>query len=149
MAVGDATTVTDDGAIAIELLATATATNGVPSGASAGLAVSTIEAALTRVPPELTLSVYSNAGSGSMSATLRLWFYDPVAADWFPAGTGTDALKGVINAGAAIGETSADKIRHMEPVWFPWHVSRVYLEIVAIAGTATALKANLIGRRVA
>jgi len=146
MAIGDITTVTDDGAKAFELLATATATNSTPSGASAGLAVSVIEGALGAVPADLTLVIYSNAGSATMSATCRLWFYDPAAADWFPAGTGTDALKGVVNAGAALGETSADKIRHMEPVWFPWHSSRIYLEITAISGTATAIKAHLVAR---
>ncbi len=51
----------------------------------------------------------------------------------------------MINVAAALAETSADKIRHAEPLYTPSHFSRLYLEITAIGGTATAIVAELLG----
>lgn len=144
MAIGDVTNIGPN-AKAIELLASSTATNSPPAGASAGLEVNTIYSAFGRVPDTMSLRVWSTAGSGTMSATFRLWGYDPLVADWMPVGTGAAATKGVINEGGALDETAADELRHTELVDFVGHFSRVYLEITAISGTATAVKAALVG----
>jgi len=153
MAIGDITNIGPDGTnvtVAVELLASRATVNSPPSGASAGLSTEIISEAMEAfkgVPDTMTLVLYSTAGTGVMTATARLWFYDPVAADWFPAGTGVDGTKGTINALTAMGETGADKIRHIEPIFFPFHCTRIYLEIVAIAGTGTEVKAHLAARR--
>lgn len=146
MAIGDISLVSPDGIWAFELLASTTSNNGAPSGSSAGLAMSVIKDRLVKLPEYLTLNVFSTAGSGTMTVTGRLWGFDPVANDWFPLGTGADADKGKLNAGTALGETSADKIRHSEPVFVPEHFTRLYLETLAIGGTSTAVKAELVGR---
>lgn len=66
---------------------------------------------------------------------------------WFPLGTNsTAASKGLLNEGNAIGETSADAIVHAEIINNLHHFDRVYLEVTAIGGTATAFDAWLIGR---
>jgi len=70
-----------------------------------------------------------------------------VSGRWFPLGTSsTDADKGKLNEGNAMGETAADQISHSEPVLNLHHLDRVYLEITAIGGTATAIDAWLTGR---
>ena len=124
------------------LLDPATATNSPPSGSSAGLDLSTYGGAFAKI--ELAeLEVYSTAGSDTMTVTLRLWGYDATADVWFPVGTGADATKGVLNNGAAIGETGSNTIRHTEPLYDLHVYSRLYLEITAIGGTATSITANL------
>ena len=142
MAVGD---VTSSGyKNAIQLLAAATATNSPPSGASAGVAVN--QAVLDGgAPRDGTIFVASTAGSGTMTVTLRLWSYLTAAAVWAPCGTGSTAsLRGVLNGGVAIDEIAADTIAHHEVVGVPWAFDRLYLEITAIGGTATAISAWLV-----
>lgn len=147
MALGDVTESVPD-LVEIEALASATATNSPPAGASAGLAVDAIKSALKGyVPGTMSLLIYSTAGSGTMTVTCRLWGYVPGAAVWVPLGPGGDATKGVINEGQAIGETGTDTIRHMEPVDLPGHVARLYVEVTAIGGTATAVTGKLVARR--
>jgi hypothetical protein len=146
MALGTVTSLGD--LVAIELLASATATNSVPSGTSAGLSVQDdIKPAFGGVVPDLmTLSLVSTAGSATMTVTARMWGFLAAAAVWVPVGTGPDATKGVINGGVAIGETGADLIRHSETVAYLGHFQRVYLEITAIGGTSTAVTARLNAR---
>lgn len=146
MAIGATTTLTP-GLFAVELLASATATNSPPSGTSAGLAMNFLTTALGLVPNTLSLAIVSTAGSGTMTATFRLWGYLPTPiAQWVPLGPGGDTTKGTINEGNAIGETGSNQILHVEPVDFPAHFTRLYLEITAIGGTATAVTAWLLGR---
>lgn len=123
----------------ITLLTAATATNGVPSGATAGVK-------MPHLTDVATLFVHSTAGSDSMTVTLRLWGYNNYTAKWYPLGIGTAANKGIINAGAAIAEdtsTGADTILHAEIVSGLFRIDRVYLEVTAIGGTATAITAVL------
>ena len=127
----------------LELLASATATNSPPSGASAGVPVTSLQWDY-RVPDTVTLLIYSTAGSGTITVTCRIWGYHPKAAEWFPLGTGTASGKGVVNNGAAIAEDQADQISHAEPLDLPIHFTRLYLEITAIGGTSTAVTADLI-----
>lgn len=139
MALADVTVGT--GIKTLEILASATATNSPPSGASAGAALS----ALGRNRPFLrgTFKMKSTAGSATMTVTLRLWGYDAALAVWMPLGTGTGSGKGVLNAGAAIDEVSADSLVHAEPLEFVGHFERLYVEITAIGGTSTAVTCYL------
>ena len=147
MAIGDVTTYGGKETKAIELLASATATNSPPSGASAGLATKALLRLFGGMPSVCTLLLYSTAGSGTMTVTCRLWGYSEAGTVWTPMGFGADSTKGVINAVSAIGETVTDGIRHSETVSLPGHFSRLYLEITAIGGTATAVTAQLVARR--
>jgi hypothetical protein len=119
------------------LLTAATATNGAPSAATAG-------SALPHLTDRAALLLWSTAGSGTMDVTCKLWGYNPQVAQWFPLGIdATAANKGLINGGNAIGETGANTIAHCEEVTSLMFFSRVYLEITAINGTATAISATL------
>lgn len=140
MALGDVTTSGDR--ITIELLASAIATNSPPSGSSAGISVQAIaDANVYGIPRNVSLILASTAGSVTMTVSARLWAYDGTR--WLPVGTGGDSTKGMLNNGATIGETGSDTIRHVEPVDLIEHFQRLYLEIVTIGGTATAVTGYL------
>lgn len=153
MAKGDIVTIGDW--TAIELLASATAVNNPPASLTDGVAVDQIASAFGGiVPDDLTLLLVSTAGSATMSCSARLWMKFATLAGltsapgcWAPAGVGTGAAKGLINAGASIDETGADMLRHAEPVGLVAHAERVFIEITAIGGTATAVTVFLVGRR--
>ena len=135
----------------IKLLTAATAPNSPPSGATAGFAMKLgdqpgrpNEGFLVSSLGECLLTVASTAGSGTMTCTLRLWGYDALTATWAPLGTSTTlSNRGVINEATALGEDVADSINHREIVESLKHLSRVYLEVVAIGGTSTAISAWL------
>ena len=149
MALGTVSTIEGD-LVAIEILASATATNSPPSGASAGVSVDAIKAAFGGIlPDEVSLRIASTAGSASMTATFKLWGYhgSPIT-QWTACGTGAGASKGLINGGAAVDEGPvADTIAHAEPVTSLAHFQRIYLEITAIGGTSTAVTAWLVARK--
>jgi hypothetical protein len=148
MALGDVTLHSGGEVADIELLASATATNSPPSGASAGIDTGDILRVFNTMPGTATLVLYSTAGSGTMTVTGRLWGYSSVGAGfWVPMGFGADATKGVINAASAIGETGTDTIRHAETVSLLGHFERLYFEITAIGGTSTAVTVKLVIRR--
>lgn len=117
------------------ILEAATATNSPPSGSSAGVALSgsdwTEYFGAKYEAPSVTMEVYSSAGSATMSCTIRIWGYDSVSAQWYPLG--------YLNSGNSIAELSSDSIRHAEKFddLFDW--DRVYAEVTAIGGTATAI----------
>ena len=86
---------------------------------------------------QATIHVYSTAGSGTMTVTVRLWGYQVELDRWFDLGP--------LNAGNAIPETSkADTISYAEGVMGLRTFDRVYAEISAIAGTLTAVSIELI-----
>lgn len=150
MAIGTVTSYTNPDIKSIVLLASTTAANNPPSGSgnTVGLFMADVYNIFSQMPTELTLMLYSTAGSGTMSVSARLWGYTPANGGmWFPMGIGADATKGMINAGSAMGETAADKIRHTETISLPGHFERLYLEITAISGTSTAVTAELVLRR--
>ena len=136
----------------LKLLNAATATNSPPSGATAGFPMrqgmdgQLVGSGFRDDTDEFMFIVRSTAGSGTMTVTLRLWGYQGDAGVWVPLGTGTDALKGTLNEQAALGETEANTIGHAELVMGLRHFDRVYLEVSAIGGTATAISAWLIAR---
>lgn len=127
----------------LTLLTAATATNGAPTLVTEGVSLS----AAGVMGDRGRLYVYSTAGSVTMTVTIRLWGYSAVSATWHPLGTGADADKGKINAAVACGETSTDFIAHSEVVEGLESIERIYAEIAAIGGTATAISAALIARR--
>ena len=134
MALGDVTVILADKAHAVEILASATAANGIPSGSSG------IEANALRerniAPGRIRIGVKSTAGSGTMTVTLRVWFRFGSTIGWMvgkaiEASSATPQTALVIEHGAGIYNT--------ESVELPAAADRVYLEIVAIAGTSTAV----------
>lgn len=131
----------------IRLVDAATTTNGAPSGASAGVSLAAIATTFDLLQKAIVI-VRSTAGSGTMTVTVRLWGYSIVAANWSPLDAGADATKGVINAGSVMGETGADEIDHSEPIEGIGPFDRLYAEITAIAGTATAVTVELLIPRV-
>lgn len=144
---------------AVCLLGGAIATNGAPSGAAAGVPCNTdspfsaghVETGTNyyrRPAAESTLFVFSTAGSGTMTVTLRLWGYLAAAGKWAPLGTGGDTTKGGLNAGAAIGETTADAIQHCEPFIYGGHFDRLYVEVAAIGGTSTSVDVWMVTPRI-
>lgn len=134
----------------LQLLTAATATNGVPSGATAGFSLK----GRTPGKPQANtwyhrnsgeVVVKSTAGSGTMTVTLRLWGYNAQSAAWHPLGSdATEANRGVLNAKSAIDEDGADVLTHAEPVTGLAGFIRIYLEITAIGGTLTAISAWLV-----
>lgn len=124
------------------LLESRTTTNGVPSSASDGVEIATIVQGLIPAPRYCDVLVYSTAGSGTMTATIKLWGYSVSRAAWFVLGVGTS---GVLNAGAAIAETSSDSISYTEEIAGVLRgYSRLYAEVTAIGGTSTAISVDLL-----
>lgn len=144
MALGDLTYLGDGDTACVELLASTTATNSPPATAGAGIDCNLLRA-FGQMPSRIGIQLVSTAGSGTMSCSAKLW--SRVNAVWTPVGAGADATKGMLNAAVSIGETEADKLQHFEPLDMPGFCQRLYLEITAIAGTSTAVKAFLVWRR--
>jgi hypothetical protein len=145
MALGD---VNDYGLLTtVEALASATATNSAPTLSTDGIHVNLLRVN-GRIPRTMSVNVYSTAGTGALSVTLRIWGYNPKAAadsatnaGWCPLGVGSAALKGVLNQGLDIDEDASisNAIGHTEALDLPAHFTRLYMEITAIAGTNTAV----------
>lgn len=130
-----------NGVFTWRILDARTSTNSAPSGSSAGLA--NPKDNIWPLPQKAVVAVYSTAGSATMTATIKLWGYLTDAARWFPLGIGADALKGVMNGGAAIGETGTDVLQHAEIVEGLFSFDRIYAEVVAIGGTLTAVTVDV------
>lgn len=127
MALGDATQTIEHRSYVVELLASATATNGAPTG-TAGIGIGDLGSFGT-IPSIIRIGVRSTAGSGTMTVTLRLWLR--AGGLWFVAKD--------LNSGLAIAETSANSIAYSEEVSTLFCADRVYLEITEIGGTSTAV----------
>jgi hypothetical protein len=134
----------------LPVLSGATATNGVPSAATAGVAIK--PAGGLNLPgnglpdknsefDDAFVKAWSTAGTaGTMSATIRMWGYDANAGKWFPLGAaGTDnTKKGWLFNATALSENTASggQISHVELMRGLSAFTRVYAEVVAIAGAA-------------
>jgi len=142
MAVGDITQTQQTKSI--KLLEAATAANGVPIGTpTAGVSVG--ELLKGAAPADAVVFIASTAGSGAMTATFKVWGFSTAAGAWAPLGVdATAASRGLLNGGSAVDEVSTDAIRHTEPLACAWAFDRLYLEITAIGGTATAVSAWLV-----
>lgn len=135
MALGDVTDTIVGESFVVELLASAIVANGIPATSTAGIDASLLRK-LGKMPDRIRVGVKSTAGSGTMTVTLRLW--GRAGAVWFrlkdfAASSATPATA------VAIAETSADAIQYSEEVGGVAGCERLYLEIVAIAGTSTAV----------
>lgn len=130
----------------LKVLNEATATNSPPTLAADGFEMGRNN---NSTPKGITsLIVASTAGSDAMTVTLKLWVYSRISATWMPYGTdATAANKGLLNQGNAIPEGPiADSIDHTELINGLQNYDRVYVEITAIGGTATAISAWLTER---
>ena len=135
MALGDKTTTIEGRAYAIELLASAIAANGIPSASTAGISTNSL-ADFGRVPDKIRVGVKSTAGSVTMTVTLRVWGY--AAGVWFRL-QDLNASSAAPSTAVAIAETSSDAIQYSEEVSGISGCARIFLEIVAIGGTNTAV----------
>lgn len=83
-----------------------------------------------------TLAISSTAGSGVMVGTFTLWGFLKQSGKWYP-------IK--VNGGAALAELASpgDTIRYTERFLGLGHWDRLYLELSAVGGTATAFEAYL------
>ena len=125
----------------LKLLDGATATSSAPTAATDGkdLGAKTFDDAI--------LFLASTAGSGTMSCSVKIWLYHAVPAVWAPAGThATDATRGIMNEGNSIGEVAADLLRHTERIDGLLHFDRIYAQVTAIGGTATAISLWILAR---
>ncbi len=118
----------------IELLASATATNGVPSG-TAGIETNLLRVAGV-LPDSIRIALKSTAGSGTMTVAATLWAY--CGGIWHVAQPLAANPSSPYTAGT-IPENSADGISYSEWVFGLSGAARLYLEIVAIAGSSTAV----------
>lgn len=135
-----AVTATRGDAHVVELLASAIAVNGLPTG-DAGIALdagfSSDQARGRRpLPKQIRVAVNSTAGSGTMTVTLRVW--GRAGGIWFRL-KDLNASSAAPHTAVAIPETTADSIKYSEVVECVDGCDRLYLEIVAIAGTSTAV----------
>ena len=135
MALGDITDTIAGESFVVELLASASAANGIPSTSTAGIDVSLLRH-LGSLPDKIRVGAKSTAGSGTMTVTLRVW--GRAGAVWFRL-KDLAASSAAPSTVVAIAETSADAIQYSEEVSGIASCERLYLEIVAIAGTLTAV----------
>lgn len=122
------------------LLSAATATNGQPSAATDGIQ-------LPSGAHRAALLLDSTAGSGTMTVTIRIWGYEPETGKWYPLSVGAASAEGDtaneagwMNAGNPIVEIDTNELRHYEVIEDLGHFERIYAQVVAIGGTATAVQ---------
>lgn len=130
----------------LTLLSGLTADNGAPTG-DAGVSLDPLRDSDGNIPRFGTVALRAT-DDGAASAKFRLWFKFPGLPGhaWCPAGTGTDADKGKLNNGAAIGEVVDSEIRHAELVQVSQHATRVYLEMDESANLGAADAVLLVER---
>lgn len=153
MAVG-LQTQSDSSTLVIRLIDGQTTTNSPPATyAGAGVDVGAILDAHygNKSRPKYCHVVgHTSAGSGTMTATNKLWSgYLGLAASgagkYVAASPGTAALAGVLNGGAAFDEHATDDISRADILSFLGVVPRkMYNEVTAIGGTGTAFVLDLV-----
>lgn len=136
MALGDITTIIPGQSIAVEILASATAANGIPTGSN-GVDINALRVS-GQLPQSIRVGVKSTAGSGTMTVTPRVWFRFGSTVGW-QVGQAMAASSAAPQTAVAVAETGADTIMYSEVVLLPNGADRIFLEIVAIAGTNTAI----------
>ena len=134
----------------ITLLTSATSPNSAPGGA-AGTSTNGLKVG-GNVPDTCAVFVKSTAGSGDMSVTIKLFGYvldAPISGSWFPLGThATAATRGIINEGNPIDEVVPNGLRHVEPLSYCGTFDRLYAEITAIEGDATAVSVFVVAENI-
>lgn len=81
--------------------------------------------------------VENAAGTGTVTATVRLWLYYISTGLAYPWGIGADADKGKLNNGAAMGAVDTNKLRHRETVPGPGLADGIMAQVVSSTGTGT------------
>jgi hypothetical protein len=80
--------------------------------------------------------VQNTAGTGTVTAVVIIWAWEPVLSRWFSLGA--------LNGGAAIGETSlADTISFAQGIAGLRRFSRLYAELGTLGGAATAITVDV------
>lgn len=138
------------------LFTSLTAANSAPSGATAGVPLRRTSMTTSGFfgAQRGLLLIKNTAGSGTMTCSVKLWGYISAgsnpdvanpASGWYPLGTSTTASsKGLVNEASSMGETGADTIAHAEVIENLGAFDRIYGELAAVAGTATAISAYLL-----
>lgn len=143
----------DPAIVVVRILEGATAVNSPPSTyAAAGVDVGAILDGVFGAktwPASCGVAVTTSAGSGVMSATVKMWggvlgIGAAAAGKYLAAGTGAGAGAGLLNGGAAYDEHAADDIGRLDVIALPRICRKWYAEITAITGTATAVNVDLI-----
>lgn len=122
--------------------APALATDGVPCNVENPFLANFADAGVNyyRRPAIESVIFVKVTGTGTVSATVRMWGYHAASAEWYPLGAGADSTKGTINAAASMGEVKTDKVLHCEPLYLGGCFDRLYAEVVAISGTTPAVE---------
>ena len=148
MTIGLQDTGSDARTFTIRLLEGRTTTNSpLTSYAASGVDVGAILDSLYGArawPSQCGVHVYTTAGSGTMTATVKLWAGITVPAFYSAAGTGSASAAGVLNGGSAFDEHAADVINRLDILELPGLARKFYAEITAIGGTGTAVNVDLI-----
>jgi hypothetical protein len=139
MALGAVTDTVPGETYVVELLASAIAANGIPTTTS-GIDIALLRRSV-KVPDRVRVGVKHTAGTGTMTVTLRVW--GRAGEIWFRL-KDLNASSAAPHTAVAIPETSADAIQYSEVVEGVSGCDRMYLEILVIAGTNTAVAGYLI-----
>lgn len=91
----------------------------------------TLGAPIPFLADEITVLVHSTAGSGTLTASIRMWGYCAVAARWYNLG--------LLNGGTDIAESDTDALSHVETLDGMRRFIRLYAEIESLGGTNTAV----------
>lgn len=143
----------DSRTIIVRILESATVVNSPPASyAAAGVDVGAVLDSVYGAkawPASCAVAVTTSAGSGVMSATVKLWagilgIGAAGAGLYCAAGIGAGASSGLLNGGAAFDEHAADNIGRIDVIDLPGIARKWYAEITAIGGTATAVTVDLI-----
>jgi hypothetical protein len=140
MALGDITETVAGETYVVELLASAIAANGIPT-TTAGIDIGLLRRRGRVVPDRVRVGVKHTAGTGTMTVTLRVW--GRAGSIWFRL-KDLNVSSAAPHTAVAIPETSADAIQYSEVVEGISGCDRLYLEILVIAGTNTAVAGYLI-----
>ncbi len=100
-----------------------------PSGT--GYGDSTLGCAIPYLADQVTILLRSTAGSGAMTASIRLWGYAIKDAKWYNFG--------LLNSGTDIAEADTDYLSYVETIGGLRRFSRLYAEIESLGGSGTAV----------
>lgn len=113
---------------------------GATSSAAPSVTSATAGVAMPFSCDQCSILVHSTAGSGTMTATLRIWGFNPEVGRWYDLGA--------LNSGSAIAEVStADTIAYAESLVGLRAFNRLHCEITSLGGTATAVTVTAVCSR--
>lgn len=119
-------TTTDNGVMT--LLAAGSTSSAAPSS----MTDATLGANIPFLADQVTILLRSTAGSGVMTASIRLWGYCVVVNRWYNLG--------LLNSSTDIAEAHTDLLSYVETVGGLRRFIRLYAEIESLGGTAPAIE---------